>query len=222
MPKKVWVFSILLVLICASMCLCTGNDDDSKEDEGNGGEGEGEGFKMYEDSFDWAEANENSKPLTGLEAINLAMDNIAIVAPGAQYILSTSTEIGDIGADKTTGKAIAWQMHFHKPSGDKEMSRIVNIAEKGCAIVKDYYESSQIDPWKYTDANIDTDELPGILSNHEATSSWLNAHPNAVVDIQTSSGPFGGPEELSWLMWYKDGAESHQVDISAVDGEILG
>ena len=221
MDKKILAIFGLLVLICASMCLCFEEQDDKeKDDESNGGN-EGEGFKMYEDSFDWADANENSKPLTGLEAINLAVDNNNIVAPGGQFILSTSTEISGKGADKTTGKSIGWQMHFHKPEGDKEMSLIVDIANKGGGVVKDWYESSKIDPWKYADAKIDTDKLPGILANHGETTTWCNSHPEATLTIQTSSGPLSGQKELSWIMWYKDDNESHQVYISAIDGEIL-
>ncbi len=219
MRNKLLVLIGILVMIVASMLGCFEEDDKDEKKEGDGGEGEG--FKMYEDTFDWDEANGNSNPLTGLEAIQLAVDNIDIVAPGAQFILTSSTEVASQGADKTSGKAKGWQMHFHKTSEGKVMNRIVNIAEKGCAIVKDYYESSTIDQWKYADATIDTDDVPGLLSSHEETSNWLSSHPEATVDIQTSSGPFGGPDELSWLMWYKDGSDSHQVHISAIDGEIV-
>jgi hypothetical protein len=219
------------VLSFSFFCGCTG--DDNGDDEGKGGEGEsesesesesegeGEGFKLYEFTSDWYDANENSKALTGLDAITLAENHIDIVAPGGTYILSSSTDFDGSGADKTTGKAIAWQMHFHKTEGDQVMNRIVNIAENGCTVVKDWYQSSDIDAWDYATATIDTDDLPGILNSHQDTIDWLAAHPAATLDIQTSSGPFGGPKELSWIMWYKDGSDSHQVYISAIDGEIL-
>jgi hypothetical protein len=221
---------LILLLSVTSFCGCTGDEDDD-DDNGNGGEGEseaeseseseGEGFKLYEDSFDWFDANVDSKPLTGLDAITLAVNNLDMVAPGGTYILSSSTDLDGTGADITIGKAVAWQMHFHKTEGEEVMNRIVNIAEKGSMIVKDWYQSSDIDAWDYSSAKIDTDELPGILETHQDTTDWLSNHDDATLDIQTSSGPFGGPKELSWIMWYKSGSDSHQVYISAIDGEIL-
>jgi hypothetical protein len=246
MNKKVLSILLILLLAVASLAGCTGDEDDGKDGnggdgngdagctgdeddgkDGNGGDGNGDGngngggFKIYEFTSDWTDANENANPLTGLEAITLAVDNINVVAPGGTYILSTSTELGGTGADKATGKAVAWQMYFHKSEGGSVMNRIVNIAPKGAVVVKDYYESSGMDAWDYASAVIDTDELPAIATGHHETVDWLAAHTGAVVDIQTSSGPFGGPDETSWLLWYKDGSDSHQVYISANDGQIL-
>ena len=219
MNYKILAVLIILLFGLSLLCGCTG--DDNGDDDGNGNGGNGGGFKTYEDTSDWLDANDNSKAISGLDAITLAVNNLDKVAPGGTYILSSSTDFDGSGADRSTGKAVAWQMHFHKNEGDKVMNRIVNIAENGCLIVKDWYQSSDIDAWDYASATKDTDDLPGILSSHQDTADWLAAHPSATLDIQTSSGPFGGPKELSWLMWYKDGAESHQVYISALDAEIL-
>lgn len=159
--------------------------------------------------------------MTGLEIIELAMANIDILAPGSDIQAMTSTEFKSEIADMSTGKAVAWQFYFYKPSGDKYISRIVNVAENGGYIVRDDHEVVGDDPWDYESANIDTDALPGIIATHQETQDWLNDHPNVTLDIQTSSGPLFGTEELSWLLWYKTESESHQVHISALDGHIL-
>ncbi len=226
MKSEILVVICMLVLICASLSLCFEDDDrdddsgDDNGDDGNGGDGV---FKLYEgdDEFDWDEDNENAKPLTGLEVIELAMANIDMLAPNSKLVVLTSTSINEQGADKATGKAIAWQIYFYRPSGDKTISRVVNVAEGGGIIAMDDHEVSDIAAWNYKDATIDTDDLPNILAAHNATVDWLSAHPGATVSIQSSSGPFGGPDELSWLMWYKDDGDSYQVYISAIDGEIL-
>ncbi len=225
MKKELFILLAILVIIFAGLCGCVEEKKEKKESDGGEGEaeaeGEGEGFKAYEFISDWTDANENSQALTGLEAINLAINNIDVVAPDSQFILSASTDISDEGANKDTGKARAWQMYFHKTSGSDVLRRIVNIAEKGCYIVQDFRDASSIDPWKYSDATTDTDELPAIVASHAETTTWLGEHPQATLEIQTTSGPFGGPKELSWVMWYKDGSDSHQVYISAITGMIL-
>ncbi|MCK5561909.1 MAG: hypothetical protein KAJ51_15020 [Thermoplasmata archaeon] len=215
----------VLILIIACFCGCTEEDDDDNEN-GGGGEGEseseGEGFQLYEDGFDWRDANENSKPMTGLEVIELAMANIEILAPGTHLGVMSSTEFKGEGANITTGKAIAWQFYLFKTVNDTYMDIIINVAENGGYIVKDYKESVDDYNWDYKSAVIDTDDLPGILADHQETQDWLADHPDATLDIQTSSGiPFFGEKELSWLMWYQDGSDMHQVHISALDGHIL-
>jgi hypothetical protein len=229
MRKELHLFLSVLILLVASLCGCTGDDDGNGNGNGNGGEGEsesesegeGEGFKLYEDSFDWADANENAKPITGLDAIKLANDNVGTLAPGGTMILFSTTEYEGNEADKTSGKAVAWQFHFHKTEGSDVMNRIMNVAEKGGAVVKDWYQSSDMTPWDSASATIDTDELPSKLEAHQPTIDFLTANPTATLTIQSSSGPFGGPEETSWLMWYSTETDSHQVHISAIDGEIV-
>ena len=96
MNNKVIVVICLLVLICASLSMCFGDEN------GDGGNGGGGGFKLYEgdDEFDW-EDNTNSKPLTGLEVTDLAMDNLDIIAPNSKLVAMTSTSFNGQGADKT-------------------------------------------------------------------------------------------------------------------------
>jgi hypothetical protein len=222
MELKIFTIFGVLLLLTASFCGCT--DDNGDDDNGNGGEGEGEGegFQLYESGLDWQDANENSKPMTGLELIELAIANINVLAPGAHLGVMSSTEFEGEGANITTGKAIVWQIYFFKAVNDTYMDIIINVAENGGYIVEDYKESVSDFSWDHESAVIDTDALPGILATDQATQDWLADHPSATLDIQTSSGiPFFGEEELSWLMWYQDGSEMHQVHISALDGHIL-
>lgn len=223
MELKFYVILSVLILIMASFCGC--NEDGGDDDNGNGGEGEsegeGEGFQLYDWGSDFQEANENSKPMTGLELIELAMANINVLAPGAHLGVMSSTEFEGEGANIATGKAIVWQIYFFKAVNDTYMDIIINVAENGGYIVEDYKESVDDFSWDHESAVIDTDDLPGILANDQETQDWLTAHPTATLTIQTVSGIPFGTQEQSWIMWYEDGSDMHQVYISALDGHIL-
>jgi hypothetical protein len=222
MKLKLLVILGILLLVSASFCGCS-EDEDDNGNGGDGGEGESEseGFQLYEDRFDWRDANEDSEPLTGLEAVELAMANINKLAPGTHLGVMSSTDYEGEGANIDTGKAVVWQLYLYKPVNDTYMNIIINVAENGAYIVKDYKESVSDFNWDYKSAVIDTDDLPGILENDQETQDWLSTHPSATLTIQTTSGIPFGTQELSWIMWYEDGSEMHQVYISALDGEIL-
>jgi hypothetical protein len=228
MKLKLLVILGVILLIMASFCGCSEDDDDDDEN-GNGGEGEseseseseGEGFKLYDSGFDFQDANEDSKPMTGLEAITLAIVNINSLAPGSSIGVMSSTDLDGEGASKDTGKAIAWQIYFYKTVDGQNYSRIVNVAENGGYLVKDDYTVAYKSSWDHESATIDTDELSAAVSDHQDTQDWLTAHPSATLTIQTANGIPLGTEELSWLLWYEDGADQHQVYVSALDGEIL-
>ncbi len=149
MKIKLFVILGALLLIMASFCGCT--DDNGDDDNGNGseGEGEGEGFELYDWGSDFQEANENSKPLTGLEVIELAMANINTLAPGAHVGVMSSTEFEGESANITTGKAIVWQIYFFKAVNDTYMDIIINVAENGGYIVNDYKETVNDYNWDH-------------------------------------------------------------------------
>ncbi len=177
-------------------------------------------FREY-DITDWSDNNEDATPLSALEMCDLITSHMSEISPGGRITAFTSGGFTGTGLDKDTGKCPGWQVYILRPEGEEFMSKTVNIAENGWAIVNDDHKVMEYPEWDPDSAKIDSTDLIAKVSSNVTAGSWLADHPNAKLTIQSYHGPPIDSEEVSYLLKYEAGEDELDVFISAVDGRVI-
>jgi len=175
-----------------------------------------------QDLWDWTHINSDAREISVFEAIDILLNHINEIYPGGNITDFGATESTGKGSNRETGKCQGWQFYLLRYVGGHSKSRIVNIAEFGWAEVIAEHDVADIYPeWKYENATIDSTSLPSIAMDHDDVKSFVNDHPDYVMDIQSYHGPPIESDEESYLVMYTGGDDELNVYISAQDGRII-
>ena len=177
-------------------------------------------FREY-DITDWSESNEDATPLSALEMCDLVTSYMEDISPGGRITAFTSGGFTGTGLDKDTGKCPGWQVYVLRSEDGEFVSKTINIAENGWAIVYDDHTVMEYPEWDPDPALIDSTDLPAKALANDTAGDWLAEHPNAKLTIQSYHGPPIDSEEGSYILKYEAGEDALDVFISAVDGRVI-
>ena len=177
-------------------------------------------FREY-DITDWSENNEDATPLSALEMCDLVTSHMGDISPGGRITAFTSGGFTGTGLDKDTGKCPGWQVYVLRSEDGEFVSKTINIAENGWAIVYDDHTVMEYPEWDPDPALVDSTDLPAKALANETAGVWLAEHPNAKLTIQSYHGPPIDSEEGSYILKYEAGEDALDVFISAVDGRVI-